>query len=579
MEKCIFRFENRNRKNILKTLNMGLNLSKGNMYSWLTHTFNTIKGECEHLCSYCHPKGTLIMMSDFTQKSIEKINIGDEIIGINKNNGIGFYKFTKTKVIDLSRRTSKTIEFNTENGSLICTPEHPLMGSTEKRNCSDWKSAKSFTPYENLRYITSQQRGYYSNELRYGYLKGVIDGDGCIFNHYNKEGKKYLGFEIVCVDEQLRSKIKNEFKIFLGIPLLEGIKRANKNSYGNDCIMLHTRKSKNVQSIIDKTSFRINKEFAKGYIAGMIDTDGSVGKKGVIRISQSYTVNRLKYDQIVECCELLGLRYVKETNCIRINSDFKTKIDILFNYGIFHSLKSERLIIGNTIKGSYHSQIKSITALGEMDVYNLQTECENFIANGFIVHNCYMNQWGKQNPVRFDKNELKTDLGNGNYIFVGSSCDMFSESIKPEWIIKTLQHCEKYKNAYLFQSKNPKAFNVYGPNIAILDKFALCTTIETNRWYDEVMNNCPTPQERSNEFSIIPIDNKLVTIEPIMNFDLKELLKLIYDIKPKQVNIGANTSVKVSLPEPPKEKIIELISDLERFTKVKKKSNLNRLLK
>ena len=33
---------------------MPLNRSKGNMYPWVTHTWNPIKGRCPHRCSYCY---------------------------------------------------------------------------------------------------------------------------------------------------------------------------------------------------------------------------------------------------------------------------------------------------------------------------------------------------------------------------------------------------------------------------------------------------------------------------------------------------------------------------------------------
>ena len=33
---------------------MPLNKSTGNMYDFITHTWNTIKGECPHECSYCY---------------------------------------------------------------------------------------------------------------------------------------------------------------------------------------------------------------------------------------------------------------------------------------------------------------------------------------------------------------------------------------------------------------------------------------------------------------------------------------------------------------------------------------------
>jgi len=197
---------------------------------------------------------------------------------------------------------------------------------------------------------------------------------------------------------------------------------------------------------------------------------------------------------------------------------------------------------------------------------------------GECPHNCsycYMHKWGKQKPVRFDEKELKTDLGKGNFIFVGSSCDMFAKEIPGEWIIKTLEHCSKYNNYYLFQSKNPRDFIGFAPFMP--DKIHLCTTIETNRWYSKIMNNSPGPIERGIHFSKIPIEEKYITIEPILDFDLHELVELIHTCYPQQVNIGADSGNN-NLPEPSKEKIIELINELEEFTTVEKKSNLNRLL-
>jgi protein gp37 len=35
---------------------MPLNKSKGNMYPWITHTWNPVRGECPYQCSYCYVK-------------------------------------------------------------------------------------------------------------------------------------------------------------------------------------------------------------------------------------------------------------------------------------------------------------------------------------------------------------------------------------------------------------------------------------------------------------------------------------------------------------------------------------------
>ena len=184
---------------------------------------------------------------------------------------------------------------------------------------------------------------------------------------------------------------------------------------------------------------------------------------------------------------------------------------------------------------------------------------------------CYMKRWGKLNPVRFDEKELKTDLGKGNFIFVGSGNDMFSQSISEGWLRTILEYCAKFDNQYLFQSKNP--FRFKGNGLIFPENSVYCTTIETNRFYKDIMLNSPNPYERAFE---MPSRN-YVTIEPIMDFDLFEMLELIKRCNPTQVNIGADSG-KNGLPEPSKEKLLQLIEGLNEFTTIAKKRNLQRLL-
>jgi DNA repair photolyase len=222
------------------------------------------------------------------------------------------------------------------------------------------------------------------------------------------------------------------------------------------------------------------------------------------------------------------------------------------------------------------------------NMYEFVTHTWNTV-KGACPHDCsycYMKKWGKQPELHFDEKELKTDLGFGNFIFVGSSCDMFADDIPEDWIADTLIHCGKFdKNKYLFQTKNPKRIFDFEIIFDALD-FSICTTIETNRWYPDIMKNSPNPVFRASFMNEIchefgwglPNNKSYVTIEPVLDFDLKELSILIEGTLPYQVNIGAD-SCNNNLPEPSPEKIRELISELEKFTKVHQKKNLSRLLK
>ena len=188
---------------------------------------------------------------------------------------------------------------------------------------------------------------------------------------------------------------------------------------------------------------------------------------------------------------------------------------------------------------------------------------------------CYMHKWGQQKPVRFDKSEMNTDLGVGNIIFVGSSCDMFASQIPDKWIIDTLNYCESFVgNEYLFQSKNPAGFKDFA--IYLLKSSRLCTTIETNRYYKQ-MGDTPDPFSRAEDMHDLTEWRRYVTIEPIMDFDLEEMVNIIRWCNPVQVNIGADSGGN-GLPEPSPEKVRQLIDALKEFTVIDQKINLNRLL-
>lgn len=208
------------------------------------------------------------------------------------------------------------------------------------------------------------------------------------------------------------------------------------------------------------------------------------------------------------------------------------------------------------------------------NMYEFVTNTWNTI-KGTCTHDCsycYMKRWGKLNPVRFDEKELKANLGSGNFIFVGSSNDMFAADVPREWIQKTIDHCSKFNNHYLFQTKNPSRLLEFELPI----NSVVCTTIETNRVYTEIMGNSPLPIERSIGLSQINLP-KYVTIEPIMDFDMDELLELISTCNPIQVNIGADSGNN-KLSEPGREKVLSLINELEKLTKVKQKKNLKRII-
>jgi len=188
---------------------------------------------------------------------------------------------------------------------------------------------------------------------------------------------------------------------------------------------------------------------------------------------------------------------------------------------------------------------------------------------------CYMKVY-PQPELHFAEKELETNLGKDNFIFVGSSTDMWAEAVPFEWLTLAVRHCYAYpKNRYLFQSKNPARFAVfdYPDDMDVI----LGTTIETNRLYGAEISKAPPTGKRITWMKELSLP-KMVSIEPIMDFDLDILVNWIKQISPEFVSIGADSKGH-NLPEPPAHKVKALIEALQSITTVKIKGNLKRLLR
>ncbi|MBO4985621.1 MAG: DUF5131 family protein [Bacteroides sp.] len=199
---------------------------------------------------------------------------------------------------------------------------------------------------------------------------------------------------------------------------------------------------------------------------------------------------------------------------------------------------------------------------------------------------CYMvgmfQRFKLNTAIRSDIKALNQNLGKKNFIFVGSSIDMWSPAVDSEWIVKSLDHCYNYKeNKYLFQSKSPKRFPDFlqHPLMANKDNLIFATTLETNEDISLYSKAASIEERISPMVKIRSLGyDVMVTLEPVMQFDFAKLIMLLRSIAPFQVNIGCNSNKSVKLKQPTKDQLTVLIKELETFTHVHLKGNAARIL-
>lgn len=171
-----------------------------------------------------------------------------------------------------------------------------------------------------------------------------------------------------------------------------------------------------------------------------------------------------------------------------------------------------------------------------------------------LCPHCY-NYEPHEHPERLNK------IPSAKIIFVAGNADL--AFARPEYIALIIEAIIRHNKrcphkTYFLQSKCPE---IFGPFLEMLpENVILLTTLETNRDEGyELMSKAPVPTERYQQFLALDYPRKVVTCEPIADFDLETLYEWIVTIAPEYVWLGYNSHPKrVNYPEPSLDKVYAL---------------------
>lgn len=187
--------------------------------------------------------------------------------------------------------------------------------------------------------------------------------------------------------------------------------------------------------------------------------------------------------------------------------------------------------------------------------------------------------------LRLHEKTLKKRLKSGVKYFVGSCNDIFADEVPFEMKKAIVDWCNNNpQSEILLQTKNPAGIFYLNILKGIMSSFSfmphitVCVTIETDD--DELIklvSNAPLIHTRDAIAYLMC--HTQITIEPIMKIkNITKFANFLSSCNVEQINIGADSKGH-NLPEPTKEEVLLLISELERLgQKVHLKSNLKRII-
>lgn len=328
---------------------------------------------------WCFTEESKVLMADLTYKKISEIKEGDMVLGVNSQTGGGYFVPVKVKHTFV-RHCNNIVRLKTDNFDISCTTDHkfyyhPVHGH--------WIKAKSLKNKE-LKWVGY---GFEENkEFMRGWLSGMVDGDGCIYDLHVK-GFQYCRFQINVNDKDIIDTFIKYASCF-GFNVREHDYRKKDGQYG--AIISKHEEAQRFKEFLKPSK---NFDFCRGYLSGIYDAEGT-GPYEKAKSLIIYNTNMEIIERVVSYIKFLGLKckaYVSrrkgKSDCTSIFVNNAPEFFVMCRPNIGRKREN---ITKTTIKAVKKKlKINDIEFLENGDtVYNIETETHNYIVNGLLVHNC-----------------------------------------------------------------------------------------------------------------------------------------------------------------------------------------------
>ena len=333
---------------------------------------------CGHKC--LAPE-TLIQMADGRARRVSDIKAGDQLIGVSREDATlrsWGWRITTTIVKNVWPTVQDAYRITLDDGkTAVCSGDHRWL--TER----GWKYVAGSSTGEDQRpHLTTNNlirtlgavalTQEHSEEFRRGYLSGMIRGDA----HFGQQFRLALA-DIEALDRS---------EAFLNGFGFETARRPFINHSGvkpMEQVVIGRAGHERLRQLIVLGE---SAEWMRGWLSGIFDAEGSYSQ--VVRISNSDPAILEVTERAMDSLSLSHVRDVENdagVAMIRLTGgrDAITRFFSTVNPAISRKFN----LLGKALCTS--SAVVGIESLGQsMEMFDVETTTENFVANGMISHNC-----------------------------------------------------------------------------------------------------------------------------------------------------------------------------------------------
>jgi len=422
-------------------------------------TINPYRG-CSHSCAYCLWGDARILMADGRTKRLADVRVGDHVYGTSREGHDRRYVTTEVLAHWSTVKPAFRVTLEDET-QLVASGDHRFLtnrGWKFVAGAAQGPDQRPFLTTENellgIGAAALATAPPDSADYRRGYLTGMIRGDAHVGSRDDKRAGGRPGavhrFRLALVDVEALCRTReylSDMETRTGEFLFQAAVAGTRET---PAVLTQTRAS--VDSIweIVRWPAHPTEEWAKGFLAGIFDAEGSHGE--CIRISNT---DEEILERVARSFGRLGFRFVVEpartkgrarpAGSVRLLGGLRERVRFFLTVDPAITRK-RRIHDGTAITSDARLGVVGVEPLGvDLPMYDITTGTGDFIAEGVVSHNCFARKthtyldldsgedFNSKIVVKVNAPELlRTELGRaswaGEHIAMGTNVDPYQRA-------------------------------------------------------------------------------------------------------------------------------------------------------